>query len=32
MSFELGEEFDKHNLRIIANTEAIEMEVGSSLL
>jgi hypothetical protein len=32
MSFELCEEFDKHNLRIIANTEAIEMKVGSSLL
>jgi hypothetical protein len=32
MPFELCEEFDKHNLRIIANTEAMEMEVGSSLL
>jgi hypothetical protein len=32
MSFELCEEFDKLNLRIIVNTEAIEMEVGSSLL
>jgi hypothetical protein len=32
MSFELCEEFDKLNLRIIANTEAMEMEVGSSLL
>jgi hypothetical protein len=32
MSFELCEEFDKLNLRIIANTEVIEMEVGSSLL
>jgi hypothetical protein len=32
MSFELCEEFDKLNLRIITNTEAIEMEVGSSLL
>jgi hypothetical protein len=32
MSFELCEEFDKLNLRIIANTEAIEMEVGLSLL
>jgi hypothetical protein len=31
MSFEFCEEFDKLNLRIIANTEAIEMEVGSSL-
>jgi hypothetical protein len=32
MSFELCEEFDKLNLRIIANTEAMEMEVDSSLL
>jgi hypothetical protein len=32
MPFELCEEFDKLNLRIIANTEAIEMEVGSCLL
>jgi hypothetical protein len=32
MSFELCEEFEKLNLRIIANTEAMEMEVGSSLL
>jgi hypothetical protein len=32
MSFQLCEEFDKLNLRIIANTEAMEMEVGSSLL
>jgi hypothetical protein len=32
MPFELCEEFDKLNLRIIANTEAKEMEVGSSLL
>jgi hypothetical protein len=31
MRFELCEEFDKLNLRIIANTEAIEMEVSSSL-
>jgi hypothetical protein len=30
--FELCEEFDKLNLRIIANSEAMEMEVGSSLL
>jgi hypothetical protein len=30
--FELCEEFDKLNLRIIANTKATEMEVGSSLL
>jgi hypothetical protein len=28
MPFELCEEFDKLNLRIIANTEAMEMEVG----
>jgi hypothetical protein len=32
MPFELCEEFDKLNLRIILNTEAIEMEVGSGLL
>jgi hypothetical protein len=32
MPFELYEEFDKLNLRIVANTEAMEMEVGSSLL
>jgi hypothetical protein len=32
MLFELCEEFDKLNLRIIAKTEAMEMEVGSSLL
>jgi hypothetical protein len=32
MPFELCKEFDKLNLRIIANTEAMEMEVGSSLL
>jgi hypothetical protein len=32
MPFELCEEFDKLNLRIIANTEAMEMKVGSSLL
>jgi hypothetical protein len=30
--FELCEEFDKLNLRIVANTEAMEMEVDSSLL
>jgi hypothetical protein len=30
--FELCEEFDKLNLRIVANTKATEMEVGSSLL
>jgi hypothetical protein len=32
MSFELCEEFDKLNLRIVANTEVMEMEDGSSLL
>jgi hypothetical protein len=32
MPFELCEEFDKLNLRVIVNTEAMEMEVGSSLL
>jgi hypothetical protein len=32
MSFELCEEFDKLILRIVANTEAMEMDVGSSLL
>jgi hypothetical protein len=32
MPFELYKEFEKLNLRIIANTEAMEMEVGSSLL
>jgi hypothetical protein len=32
MSFELCEEFDKLKLRIVANTEAMEMEVGLSLL
>jgi hypothetical protein len=32
MSFESCEEFDKLNLRIITNTEDIEMEVSSSLL
>jgi hypothetical protein len=32
MSFELCEEFDKLNLRIVVNTEAMEMEVDSSLL
>jgi hypothetical protein len=32
MSFELCEEFDELNLRIIVNTEAMEMEVDSSLL
>jgi hypothetical protein len=32
MPFELCEEFNKLNLRIVANTEATEMEVCSSLL
>jgi hypothetical protein len=32
MPFELCEEFDKLNCRITANTETMEMEVGSSLL
>jgi hypothetical protein len=32
MPFELCEEFEKLNLRIVTNTEATEMEVGSSLL
>jgi hypothetical protein len=32
MPFELCEEFDKINLRIVANTEVMEIEVGSSLL
>jgi ribonuclease HI len=32
LSFELCEEFDKLNLRIIVNIEAMEMEVGSRLL
>jgi hypothetical protein len=32
MPFKLCEEFDKLNLRIVANTEATEMEVGSNLL
>jgi hypothetical protein len=32
MSFELCEEFDKLNLRIVANTEVMEMEVDSTLL
>jgi hypothetical protein len=32
MPFELCEEFDKLNLRIVANTEATEMKVGSNLL
>jgi hypothetical protein len=32
MLVELCEEFDKLNLRIVANTEATEMEVGSDLL
>jgi hypothetical protein len=32
MPFELCEEFNKLNLRIVANTEATKMEVGSNLL
>jgi hypothetical protein len=32
MPFELCEKFDKLNLRIVANTEATEMEVGSNQL
>jgi hypothetical protein len=32
LPFELCEELDKLNLRIVANTEVMEMEVGSSLL
>jgi hypothetical protein len=32
MPFELCEKFDKLNLRIVVNIEAMEMEVGSSLL
>jgi hypothetical protein len=32
MPIELCEEFDKLNLRIVTNTEATEMEVGSNLL
>jgi hypothetical protein len=32
MPFELCEEFDKLNRRIVANFEAMDMEVGSSLL
>jgi hypothetical protein len=32
MPCELCEEFDKLNLRIVANTEATKMQVGSNLL
>jgi hypothetical protein len=32
MPFELCEEFDKLNLRIVVNIEAMKMEVSSSLL
>jgi hypothetical protein len=32
MPFELCEEFNKLNLRIVTNTEATEIEVGSNLL
>jgi hypothetical protein len=30
--FELCEEFDKLNIRIVANTEATKMEFGSNLV
>jgi hypothetical protein len=32
VAFELCEEFDMLNLRIVANMEATEMDVGSNLL
>jgi hypothetical protein len=32
VSFELCKEFDKLNMRIVANTEVMKMEVGSTLL
>jgi hypothetical protein len=32
MQFELCEEFDKLNLRIMVNAEAMEVEMGSSLI
>jgi hypothetical protein len=32
MPFRLCEEFNKLKLRIVANTKAMEMEVGSKLL
>jgi phosphopantothenoylcysteine synthetase/decarboxylase len=32
MPFELCKEFDKMNLRIVANTEIMEMEVDSTML
>jgi hypothetical protein len=32
MSFELCEEFNKRNLRIVANMEVMKMEVDSTLL
>jgi hypothetical protein len=32
MPFELCKEFDKLNLRIVANTEVMNMEVGSRLV
>jgi hypothetical protein len=32
MPFELCEEFNKLNLRIVVNAKAMEMEVGSSLI
>jgi hypothetical protein len=32
MSFELCEEFNKLNLRIVAKPEVMKMEIGSTLL
>jgi hypothetical protein len=32
LPFELCEDFDKLNLRIVANTKVTEIEVGSNLL
>jgi hypothetical protein len=32
VSFELCEEFNKLNMRIVANMEVMKMEVGSTLL
>jgi hypothetical protein len=32
MPFELCEEFDKLNLRIVVNTKVMKMELGSTLL
>jgi hypothetical protein len=31
MSFDLCEEFDKLNLRLVANTEVVAMEIESTL-